>query len=398
MKKSKFFIGFLFIVVMNNFVNAQMINKIKVALDASGGGKDMGVVNKQSNLITKNVNMEVCKMVAGILDKTNDIEVVYTRNDDEYVELSERAFIAAENQVNLFFSIECYSEKKESNGLNIWVLNDTDDLNNMNFSKKSNIQIKKENGYNIVYKDFDFKNPNNILENTKLDKNYINKSLDIANKFINNVQSEKGIVINSKINNGYLLLLHYVGVPSLKAQIGNINNEIDVINLNDYNYKLKIATALANTIIEYKKQYLDYKFDPNINTINKDLISKININDVFKSTHSDVLFDFGIATLKEDNYLELDKIALFLLKYNNLNLEIRCHTDSRSSEEFNLHLSQKRANVIHDYIVKKGVSKDRIVAKGLGEYYLINKCTNDVICTEEEHLENRRSEFILIEK
>jgi outer membrane protein OmpA-like peptidoglycan-associated protein len=80
-----------------------------------------------------------------------------------------------------------------------------------------------------------------------------------------------------------------------------------------------------------------------------------------------------------------------------LKIEISAHTDSRLEDRYNLWLSQKRADSVLEYLVQKGISKERIVAKGYGETRLINRCANGVICSEEEHLVNRRTEFVILE-
>jgi outer membrane protein OmpA-like peptidoglycan-associated protein len=80
-----------------------------------------------------------------------------------------------------------------------------------------------------------------------------------------------------------------------------------------------------------------------------------------------------------------------------LTIEISSHTDSRGNDAYNLALSQKRAEAVVDYLVKQGVDKTNIVAKGYGESRLINRCSDDVDCTAAEHQENRRTEVKVIE-
>jgi len=93
----------------------------------------------------------------------------------------------------------------------------------------------------------------------------------------------------------------------------------------------------------------------------------------------------------------LDKVITVLNSNNNLNIELSSHTDSRSSDEFNLVLSQKRAKAAVDYIISKGITKSRLTAVGYGESKLLNNCKNDAPCSEEEHAKNRRTEFRVVE-
>ena len=93
----------------------------------------------------------------------------------------------------------------------------------------------------------------------------------------------------------------------------------------------------------------------------------------------------------------LDKVITVLNSNANLNIELSSHTDSRSSDVFNLNLSQKRAKAAVDYLISKGINKNRLKAVGYGETRLLNNCKNEAPCTEEEHAKNRRTEFKIVE-
>ncbi len=90
---------------------------------------------------------------------------------------------------------------------------------------------------------------------------------------------------------------------------------------------------------------------------------------------------------------QLDKIAILLKNNPKLLVELSSHTDARGNDEYNLKLSQKRAESETAYLVSRGVDLGRIVAKGYGETQLVNKCSNGVTCTEAEHQANRRTEI-----
>lgn len=110
-----------------------------------------------------------------------------------------------------------------------------------------------------------------------------------------------------------------------------------------------------------------------------------------------IYYDLDKAEIRSDAAAELDKLVQLLKDNPNISIELSSHTDSRAPDEYNLNLSQRRAQAAVDYIVSKGISKDRLIAKGYGETQLINSCTNDVQCTEEQHQENRRTEFKVTE-
>ncbi|MHC0442178.1 OmpA family protein [Flavobacterium sp. 3-210] len=107
-------------------------------------------------------------------------------------------------------------------------------------------------------------------------------------------------------------------------------------------------------------------------------------------------FDLGKATIKKTSEPDLNKVVDVLNQYPNIKLDIRSHTDSRSSAESNQILSDKRAQSTKDWLISKGIDESRLTAKGYGETKLINKCADGVKCTEKEHQQNRRSEFIIV--
>jgi OOP family OmpA-OmpF porin len=88
----------------------------------------------------------------------------------------------------------------------------------------------------------------------------------------------------------------------------------------------------------------------------------------------------------------LDEIALELTQYDKLKLEVQAHTDYFGSRSFNLDLSQKRAQSVVDYLVSKGISSERLEAKGYGEVQPI--ASNETI---EGRSMNRRVEFVVLE-
>lgn len=106
-----------------------------------------------------------------------------------------------------------------------------------------------------------------------------------------------------------------------------------------------------------------------------------------------IYYAYGDYSIGEEGKAILDKAADALTDYPKLVMEISSHTDSQSSSEFNLGLSKKRAQTAVDYLVKKGISRSRLKAKGYGETRLLNRCEDDVECTDAEHKVNRRTEF-----
>ena len=81
----------------------------------------------------------------------------------------------------------------------------------------------------------------------------------------------------------------------------------------------------------------------------------------------------------------------------NLRVEIMSHTDSRGNDAYNKSLSQQRAQSVVNHLVSKGISRNRLEAKGYGETRLKNNCSNGVECSDAQHQANRRTEFRILQ-
>ncbi|MDI5895449.1 OmpA family protein [Flavobacterium algoritolerans] len=106
-------------------------------------------------------------------------------------------------------------------------------------------------------------------------------------------------------------------------------------------------------------------------------------------------FDLNKSFIRKDAAFELEKILVVLKEYPTMKIDIRSHTDSRQTNKYNESLSDRRAQATRAWLIANGITTDRLTSKGYGETRLINKCSNNVPCTEEEHQANRRSEFII---
>lgn len=106
-----------------------------------------------------------------------------------------------------------------------------------------------------------------------------------------------------------------------------------------------------------------------------------------------IYYDYDSWEIRAEAAAELNKLARIFMDNPNLSFELSSHTDSRASHTYNLMLSEARAKSAVDHLIRSGVNPNRISAKGYGESRLVNKCRDNVECTEEEHQANRRTEF-----
>jgi len=109
-----------------------------------------------------------------------------------------------------------------------------------------------------------------------------------------------------------------------------------------------------------------------------------------------IYFDFDSSAIRDDAKPELNKIIAVMNKYKNMIIHIESHTDSRGSKDYNERLSSRRAKSTYDYFIEQGIESFRITAhKGYGEYQLTNNCGDGIKCDDDQHQQNRRTEFII---
>lgn len=109
-----------------------------------------------------------------------------------------------------------------------------------------------------------------------------------------------------------------------------------------------------------------------------------------------IYFELDKSDITPQASVELQKIATLMNQYPSMKIDIRSHTDSRAGDNYNMVLSQERAESTVNYLINQGIDTSRLSGKGYGESQLINRCSNGVDCSEEEHGLNRRSEFIIL--
>jgi len=106
-----------------------------------------------------------------------------------------------------------------------------------------------------------------------------------------------------------------------------------------------------------------------------------------------IYFEFNQSNITEQGAEELDKLVKVMNQYPLMIIDAESHTDTRGSDSYNLQLSERRAKSTVQYIISKGISKERITGSGMGETHPKVVCST---CSEEEHAQNRRSEFYII--
>ena len=107
-----------------------------------------------------------------------------------------------------------------------------------------------------------------------------------------------------------------------------------------------------------------------------------------------IFFEYNNSNITQQGAFELDKLVQIMKNNEKLIIFVKSHTDNRGTDEFNLLLSDKRVKATIQYVISNGIDPNRISGKGFGETEPKVDCKEN--CTEEEHEQNRRSEFLIV--
>lgn len=180
----------------------------------------------------------------------------------------------------------------------------------------------------------------------------------------------------------------------LKVPVGDYTVTYEKMGYLPQTDKLSVTKNDINKMREANKAM---EIDPNANSLitdgdkeiidGSDLTKQLNLQPIY--------FDFDGAKIKPISEKELNRVIQVLKDYPTISIDVRSHTDSRGSSEYNQALSDRRAQATVNYLLEKGVRSNRVSGQGYGESQLKNKCSDGVKCSEKQHQLNRRSEFII---
>jgi peptidoglycan-associated lipoprotein len=109
-----------------------------------------------------------------------------------------------------------------------------------------------------------------------------------------------------------------------------------------------------------------------------------------------IFFDFDKSKIRDDAATTLNVLVDLMNKYPSMEIEVSAHTDARGNDQYNLELSKRRAASTLEYLVSKGIDRNRLKSIGYGEMQPLNDCVKEGICKDEEYDINRRCEFTIL--
>ena len=166
------------------------------------------------------------------------------------------------------------------------------------------------------------------------------------------------------------------------AQVANVNSNNSKKETNRKGMKRGNAAQPANVSNDNSKSAANEKGTKNAN--NND--TNYHLGNIY--------YDFNKSTIPDTAKRALDEIVKMMKANPCLKIRVSSFTDSRGTDEYNMKLSQRRANSAVEYLVAHGIEAKRIKGKGFGKTHLLNDCGNpNVRCSEEDFAINRRTEF-----
>lgn len=250
----KFFQILLCFIIITSLSSQSLKNQEKfiVVIDAGHGGKDPG--NTGNGYLEKEISLNISLKLGEILDKYDDIDVVYTRKSDKFVNIFERANIANKSNANLFISIHCDSHNSQAYGAGTFVLGLHANQRNFEVAKKENSVIFYEDDYINQYDGFDPNNPESLIGLTLMQEEYLDQSIVAAsyiqNSFVQNLKRK-----NRNVKQAGFIVLKYTYMPSVLIETGFLTNKNEGAYLNSINGQKEMSDAISKAIIRYKNDF-----------------------------------------------------------------------------------------------------------------------------------------------
>ena len=299
-------LSFIFLLTCPGF--SQNINeKFIVVLDAGHGGKDPGRPTKYGYK-EKDIALNIILKLGKQLEKHGDIEVIYTRKSDIFLELYERAAIANKADADLFISVHCNAHHTQAYGSETYVLGLHVENANFNVAKQENEVIFLEDDYEKNYEGFDPNSPESLIGLTLMQEDYLDQSILLASLVQNNFTDDLKRK-NRGVKQAGFWVLHNTYMPSILVETGFISNKKEGDYLNSNKGKTQMANSIYEAINEYKS---------NLNINDEDYIvksesDKENLNSDL--IYPDVTFKIQIAAssrkleTKSFNFKGLEEIS-----------------------------------------------------------------------------------------
>lgn len=284
----------VFLLFFNPSVFSQ--KKYTIVLDAGHGGKDPG--NLGNGFREKEIALKVVLEIGKILKANKDLKIIFTRDEDIFIDLWKRGAIANEAKATLFVSIHCDSHTSNAYGAGTFVLGLRGNKMNLEIAKRENAVILLEDNYEQRYEGFDPNSAESVIGLSLLQEENLDKSLEVAHLIQQNFTNKLNR-LGRKVKQDNFQVLRETIMPSVLVELGFLTNKTEGRYLNSKNGQLQMSKAIADAITDYVSHL-------QLNTIQEEKTTSI-LNNV----KNKVQFKVQIASGK-------NKIALKSYNFNGL--------------------------------------------------------------------------------
>lgn len=223
----------------------------KVVIDAGHGGKDPGAVGKYSK--EKDIALSIALKTGEYIRKNlPDVEVIYTRKTDIFIELHNRARIANDNEADLFISIHCNANNSSKPyGTETYVMGLHKSQANLEVAKLENAAILKEEDYSDMYDGFDPSRDEDYITLTLFQNAHLESSLVLAS-MVQDQFRERAMLKDRGVWQAGFWVLYKTAMPGILVETGFLSNANDEKYLRSEKGQSYIASAIYRAFKEYK--------------------------------------------------------------------------------------------------------------------------------------------------
>ncbi len=224
-----------------------------VVIDAGHGGKDPGT--RGVFMREKDVALKIALKVGGLIEKNlPGVKVIYTRKDDRYIALDQRAAIANKNKADLFICIHANAvSKEEINGTETYVMGLHKSEGNLDVAKRENAVILLDDNYQERYEGFDPNSPESYILFSIAQSAFQESSLKFADKVESEFKARVGRRSHGVKQAGFWVLWR-TAMPSVLIEVGFLTNQKEEKFLSDESGQNQIASGIYRAFKEYKTQ------------------------------------------------------------------------------------------------------------------------------------------------
>lgn len=220
-----------------------------VVLDAGHGGHDPG--NLGNGFLEKNIALNIVLQAGKALEETQGVKVVYTRDDDTFVDLYKRGEIANKAKADLFVSVHCDSHSSDAHGAGTFVLGLHANKQNFEVAKKENSVIYLEDNYESRYADYNINSPESVIGLTIMQEEFLEQSI-LLGKLMQDRFTAGLSRKDRKVKQAGFIVLHQTFMPSVLIETGFLTNRDEGRYLNSPKGQQEMGRAIASAILEYR--------------------------------------------------------------------------------------------------------------------------------------------------